>query len=731
MKPSPNRTPTWLLSFLGVLVLVICILSAFWLAGIFYLSQRAQITSTQPPGALKPLTGNLQPSTNSPSPLPQLIPTQPPGAITSTPATLQRATKPQASPLNPQLLTLNGAQETVKTIEDTSVPINDLSALATRLRSRRYQSATTTPTTTSPQVGDKQSFWAMDTDDNRKFQVLATLVYANDQTYFWVEDGVAYRESDVERLADTFDQHIVPTNRQFFGSEWSPGIDNDPRLHILYAKGLGNSIAGYFSSADEYPVEINEFSNQREMFFLNADTTRLTADYTYGSLAHEFQHMIHWYQDRNEETWLNEGFSDLAYLLNGYIVGGADDIFVSEPDIQLNDWPAEVDPAHYGAAFLFVTYFLDRFGEKATQAVVSNSANGLTSFDQVLAGIGAQDPLTGKPVGSDDLFIDWTIANYLQDRRVSDGRYAYHIYPTAPKASATETIRNCPTGIEKRTVHQYGADYIHIRCPGDYLIRFEGPSEVDLLPSEPHSGSYSFWSNRGDESDMTLTRLFDFRDVSGPLSLNYWTWYDIEEGFDQVYLLASVDDGTSWKILKAPSSSLKDLSGNGFGWAYTGQSGGDQQPHWIQEQIDISSLAGKEVLLRFEYVTDAAVNGEGFLLDDLSIPQIGYSTDFEADAGGWLPQGFARVQNVLPQNFRLGLIEKGKNTRVSVYGLDGIDQTQQPSTVEGVEALIGNTGQSLEIPIHIGEGTDEVILVVSGTTRITRQPAEYSYQIKH
>jgi hypothetical protein len=39
------------------------------------------------------------------------------------------------------------------------------------------------------------------------------------------------------------------------------------------------------------------------------------------------------------------------------------------------------------------------------------------------------------------------------------------------------------------------------------------------------------------------------------------------------------------------------------------------------------------VQLRFEYITDAAVNGEGLLLDDIRMPEIGYQTDFEA--GRW------------------------------------------------------------------------------------------------
>lgn len=40
------------------------------------------------------------------------------------------------------------------------------------------------------------------------------------------------------------------------------------------------------------------------------------------------------------------------------------------------------------------------------------------------------------------------------------------------------------------------------------------------------------------------------------------------------------------------------------------------------------------------YVTDAAVNGEGFMLDDVTLEAAGYTSDFEADDGGWVAEGF-------------------------------------------------------------------------------------------
>ena len=42
---------------------------------------------------------------------------------------------------------------------------------------------------------------------------------------------------------DTFDQKIIPTDREFFGSEGNPGVDGDPHIYVLYAGGLGTTLA--------------------------------------------------------------------------------------------------------------------------------------------------------------------------------------------------------------------------------------------------------------------------------------------------------------------------------------------------------------------------------------------------------------------------------------------------------------------------------------------------------
>jgi len=597
--------------------------------------------------------------------------------------------------------------DTLETLENTIVPINDLLDLAQRLEGKEGIPLTMDAPTTAYQVGDTEIFWVTNVDTNENTEIEAVLRYATEHAYFWIEDRISYDEGDLSALAETFENEIYTTNRAFFGSEWSPGIDGDPHLYIIFAGDLGYSLAGYFSSVDEYHPLAHEYSNAHETFMLNADNLGLDEEFAYGVLAHEFQHMIHWYQDRNESTWLNEGFSELAMLLNGYTTGGSDYSFSGNPDLQLNDWPSDFSDTspHYGAAFLFVTYFLDRFGENATQALIGHPANGMTSVDAVLTDLEISDPQTGEELNADDIFIDWAVTNYLQDEMANDGRFIYHNYASAPKVDETETFRSCESGMITRDVHQYGADYVRITCDGDYTLTFEGSIQTGVLPENAYSGHYAFWSNKGDESDMTLTRSFDFRDQDGPLTLSFWTWYDLEEDYDYLYLEASTD-GENWEILMTPSGTSYDPSGNSHGWGYNGLSGGDGS--WIQEEIDLSAYAGQEVQIRFEYVTDAAVNGEGLLLDDIAISEIGYFNDFESDSGDWKAAGFVRIQNVLPQTYRLALISKGSKTIVETIPL--------------------SPDNTVEIPISIGGDVDEVVLVVTGTTRYTRQPAAYRFE---
>ncbi len=597
------------------------------------------------------------------------------------------------------------SSETVQMLDQSTTPENDVYELACRLQGK-CNIPTTLPAPTTPlKAGAKQKFWLINADTNENFQIDATLLYITPLTYFWAEDGVDVNKNDMKALMDEFDQKIIPTDREFFGSEWTPGVDGDPHIYVLYAGNLGSNIGGYYSSSDEYNPIVRQYSNGHEAYVLTSSQP-LGDQYAYSTLAHEFVHMIQFPTDRNDVSWINEGFAELGAFLNGYDVGGADWAYVQKPDLQLNDWATNDSPdfgLHYGQSFLYLTYFLDRFGEAATKALTANPVNDLASVDDTLKTLNATDPQTGKLITADDVFMDWAAALYLMDGNVGDGRYTYHNYLNAPQPTNTETISNCPQSAVTRDVHQFGIDYINISCAGDHTITFTGSTAIHMLPVDPNSGLYSFATNLGNESDMTLTREFDFTSVSGPLTLSFNTWYDLEKDYDYLYLEAS-EDGEHWQIITTPSGTGENPTGGSYGWGYNGATN-----NWIKEDVDLSQYAGKKVQIRFEYVTDAAVTGEGFLLDDVSVDAISYKSDFETDDGGWVAAGFTRVQNIIPQNFRLSLIIKGADTTVQAIDL--------------------SSDQVAEIPLSLKDG-EEATLIVTGITRYTRKNSIYQIEIK-
>ncbi len=125
--------------------------------------------------------------------------------------------------------------------------------------------------------------------------------------------------------------------------------------------------------------------------------------------------------------------------------------------------------------------------------------------------------------------------------------------------------------------------------------------------------------------------------------------------------------------------------------------------------MDLSAYAGHEVLIRFEYITDDAVNRPGFVLDDVAIPQIGYFSDFEKDGGQWEAAGFIRHANVLPQRWLVQQI---------IFGPE--------ITVERLKLA---DDQQAECVVPLNATTDRVVITISGLAPVTTEMASYRYQI--
>lgn len=602
-----------------------------------------------------------------------------------------------------------GAEDTLTALQSADIRVSDLRELAQELRG-----LPNIPETVSAQPADhpletELEFNVSNDDTNSNFTVQARLIYKTDNAYFFAESDLAIDEAEVQQLMDEFQTRAYATNREFFGSEWTPGVDGDPRLYILYTRGLGFSIAGYYSSADEYSRLAHPHSNEKEMFYINADNTPLDDPYVASTLAHEFQHMIHWNQDRNEETWLNEGASVLAESLNDYAVGSVDDAFISDPDLQLNAWSdSGSNIAHYGGAFLFLTYFLDRFGETATQELISQPANGMQSVDNKLAELGVTDPATGQPIKAVDVFADWAVTNYLADANVADGRYAYKRYTDIPTASANEAFYTCPVEAQTSTVRQFAADYYEIKCNGQVTLSFTGSQQVQVAPATPHSGRYVVWGHRNDESVTSLTRAFDFTSLT-TASLTFWSWRAIEADYDYGYVEVSTDGGQTWQTQRGTTTTQANPQGNNFGWGYTGNSGFGGEPEWNEETVDLSDYAGQAVLIRLQYITDTALTRPGWLIDDIGLPELDYATDFEEDDGGWEAEGFVRMDNLLPQTFVVQIIRQGADTTVERLPLDANNQG--------------------EVTLNL-DFDDSATVVISGVTPFTLEAASYQFEIK-
>lgn len=600
---------------------------------------------------------------------------------------------------------------TLDMIQNTIIPPRDRIDLARRLLGVTDIPAPPTVAPPELQIGDGQTFWVENVDQDFSFQVDARLVYKTEHVYMFVEVGWDIDPAAIQHSADAFENVIRPKVHEVFGTEWLPGIDGDPHLYVLHASNLGGSVAAYWGSDSEYPAEAVAQSNEHEMFYVNLDpmAAAIGTDYYESVLAHEFQHMVQWRVDANEEGWVNEGLSELAVMITGYGASPDAMYFLSQPDIQLTTW-AE-DPGqnyvHYGAGFLFTAYFYQRYGEAATTTLVRDPDNGMDGVQNTLTAIGATDPATGQPVTADDLFADWLAANYVQDPSAGDGRYGYtHPDLRGRLFSAESTLELFADGVPVTLqAPQWGAHYLYIRGgsqPERVRISFTGSPTVSLVPAQAHSGTFMWWANRVDESDTRLTRTFDLTGVSSA-TLNFWTWYHIENLWDYGYIMVSTDGGATWTPLATSRTTTDDPHGNAYGPGYTGESGG-----WVQETADLSPYAGQTIQVRFEYVTDDAVTQPGLIIDDVSIPEIGFTDGFESGAGDWTSEGWLLMDNVLPQDFVVQLIQTSNTTAPVTRWLGRGDAPQG------------------EWEIVVGGEYGDAVLVVAGLAPVTTQPAEYS-----
>jgi len=512
----------------------------------------------------------------------------------------------------------------------------------------------------------------------------------------WVEQGVWHDIRRLEEAAELFEAHIYPRVREAFGSEWRPGIDNDPRVHILHATDLGENVLGYTSSIDEYPRALHRLSNEAEMMVVNVDHVEIGTPAYNALVARQLQRLIQWNQNRNEDRWLKEGLAELAATLTGFGVGEPEQAAPRETDVSLMHWTGEKSQRE--AVYLFAAYFHQLFGDEGTRVLTAEPANGIRGVEAALSKLESD-------LSFEEFFASWVAANYLDHLSESETDGLHYSYTDLDVGRPTLVAAPDAFPFEKESsVHQFGADYIVLRGDEDLNVAFTGRIATPLLSVSPLSGQRAWWSNRADESLTTLTGRFDLSEVESA-TLSYWIWYDIEPHHDYAMVKARALDDDEWTTLVTPSGTDADPHGHSPGWSYTGKS-----PGWIHEEIDLSSYAGDDVLLRFSYLTDGAITGEGFLLDHISIPEIGYVDNMGTESERWKPEGFLRIGPYVPQRYLALLIGRGEETTV--------------------ERLTLEEDQRAEWTVPLGsEDLSEAILVISGMAPLTAEPAPYKLRI--
>ncbi|HET8786691.1 MAG TPA: immune inhibitor A domain-containing protein, partial [Candidatus Limnocylindrales bacterium] len=175
----------------------------------------------------------------------------------------------------------------------------------------------------------------------------------------------------------------------------------------------------------------------------------------------------------------------------------------------------------------------------------------------------------------------------------------------------------------------------------DYEIAAAGDSSVSLDPGQAlivdvedrpvstdyavPAGGHAWWTGNDSDINSTLTRSVDLTGLRSA-TLTASAWYDIEAGYDYLYVEYSTDDGDTWTQVGSPLD-------------------GSSKDHW--KGLRYSIPGGAPTLVRFRYDSDGGVNMGGALIDDITIKSGGTTIlptdDVEGGTNGWTPAGGFKI----------------------------------------------------------------------------------------
>lgn len=530
----------------------------------------------------------------------------------------------------------------------TTLPALDYFAAAEALGRAELGERTVPPATY--QIGDRLTFQTAEGPRQ------AELVYLDDLAAYWVETGLPLDRAALAEAAERLRADYYPLLSRNFGQEWRPGVDGDPRLTVLHVLGPPDAAElGYFTDEDQYPRALFAESNEREMVTLNMSRMQPGDPLYDGTLVHEVQHLIQWNLDANEDTWLNEGLSQIAETMAGLDTVDWEP-YLDQPHVRLDRW-YDFAPdiyARYGGSYLYLLYLWEQAGDAALQELARHPDNGFAAIRAVLAG--------HRPDLTLERFTgDWAAALYL-DGESADPRYQLVGVDLRPPLFANRA-RQLPFEAAG-SLEQYTIAYIDLDFSGPAVLSFAGDTTAPLTAGPPPGGDPFWFAPPANSSRAQLTAALDLTGL-GAASLTFDVWYDLEPDYDFAYLSVSTDGGQTWELLTSTHATL-----GSFGPAWGGLSaalGGENG--WVRESIRLDAYAGQRVLVRFDMVTDFETFGRGFGLAGLSVPEL-------AQPPVWEPAGFVETGWLLPQQWEVRLIREGATPEVIPLALDAQNGAQ-------------------------------------------------------
>ncbi len=332
-------------------------------------------------------------------------------------------------------------------------------------------------------VGSAKSWYAdnlITRNNSDRYQISSTCRAVGINCYIFVEDSswnTHVNQAAVDSIRIYFDSKtpanpskgIFTTDTSAFGNP--PDVDHDPKIIILLLNikdgysGSGGFAEGYFYSFNEVNPLTPGYStsNFAEMFYIDTNPLDLMTSEGLASgistLAHEFQHMIHFNyaslingKSNGDLTFIDEGCSVLAEVNCGFPIYNPI-LYANEPNHYLFDWRSG-DMTHvlndYSRAARFFVYMRDQVGMSLFKNIVASPLYGVPQIDAGFQVIASSFRFA-------DILKNWFVANILDDRTF-DTKYGY-LYPNLPK-SVEHTFYNPTVVLTTDTVQNYAVEYL-------------------------------------------------------------------------------------------------------------------------------------------------------------------------------------------------------------------------------------------------------------------------------